>query len=120
LLREDPAGPLQLEGPWRLTCLTAGFETLVLVPIKDEGENIGLLQLNGTGKDRVSREDMPFLELVSRHIASAIRHLKDAEALQKRMLYDRVTAGAMAILSGYDNRGEVLKKLIDLLTRRLG
>lgn len=119
-MREDPTGPLQLEGPWRLACLAAGFETLVLIPLKEKGENTGLLQLNGKGKGCVSRDDMPFLELVSRHISSTVRHIRNTEALQKRGLHDRVMAGAMAILSGYNNREEVLRKLIDLLTRRLG
>ncbi len=82
-LKDDGKGPLQLEGSWRLTCVKHGYETIVLVPIKDEGENIGLLQLNGKHKNLVTRDDMPFLELVSRYIASAIRHMKDSEALQE-------------------------------------
>ncbi|HBX23235.1 MAG TPA: hypothetical protein DEF34_06360 [Desulfotomaculum sp.] len=82
-LKDDEKGPLQLEGPWRLTCVRHGYETIVLVPIKDDEENIGLLQLNGRHKNLVTREDMPFLELVSRYIASAIRHMKDSEALQE-------------------------------------
>lgn len=82
-LKEDEKGPLQLEGPWRLTCVRQGFETIVLVPIKDDGENIGLLQLNGRQKNLVTHDDMPFLELAGRHIASAIRHMKDSEALQE-------------------------------------
>lgn len=82
-LKDDEKGPLQLEGPWRLTCIRHGYETIVLVPIKNEGENIGLLQLNGMHKNLVTRDDMPFLELVSRYIASAIRHMKDSEALQE-------------------------------------
>lgn len=80
---DDPRGPLKLEGPWRLTCIDSGYQTIVLVPIKDEGENIGLLQLNGTHQNQVTKEDMPFLELVSRYIASAVRHMKDSEALQE-------------------------------------
>lgn len=83
-MRDDKTGPLhQLDGPWRLTCVTAGFETLVLVPIKNAGQNIGILHLVGFRKHLVAREDMSFLELVSRHIGSAVKHLKAAEALQE-------------------------------------
>ena len=82
-LKDDEKGPLQLEGPWRLTCVRHGYETIVLVPIKDDGRNIGLLQLNGKHKNLVTRDDMPFLELASRYIASAIQHMKDSEALQE-------------------------------------
>lgn len=82
-MKEDSTGPLQLQGPWRLTCLEAGFETLVLVPIKNENQNIGLLQLNGIYKNQIHRSEMSFLELVSRHIASAINHLQDARALRE-------------------------------------
>lgn len=82
-MKGDKKGPLQLKGSWRLTCYYAGFETVVLVPIKDEGQNIGILQINGIHQDLITREDMPFLELVSRHIASAVKHLKDAEALEE-------------------------------------
>lgn len=82
-LRDDENGPLQLEESWRLTCVHHGYETIVLVPIKDDGENIGLLQLNGRQKNLVTHDDMPFLELVGRYIASAIRHMKDSEALQE-------------------------------------
>ncbi len=82
-IKDDENGPLKLNGPWRLTCIKSGYETIALVPIKDEGENIGLLQLNGWHRNLITRDDMPFLELVSRHIASAVRHMKDSEALQE-------------------------------------
>ncbi len=82
-LKDDEKGPLRLKGPWRLTCVYHGYETITLIPIKNDEENIGLLQLNGQQKNLVTHDDMPFLELVGRHIASAIRHMKDSEALQE-------------------------------------
>ena len=82
-LKNDTNGPLKLEGPWRLNCIQSGYETIALVPIKDKEDNIGLLQLNGTCKNLIKRDDLSFLELACRYIASAIRHMKDSEALQE-------------------------------------
>lgn len=82
-LKDDTNGPLKLKGTWRLTCPEAGYETIALIPIKHEGENIGILQLNSTRWNAIVNEDMHFLELISRHMASAVKHFKDAAALRE-------------------------------------
>ncbi|WP_051273637.1 PAS domain S-box protein [Desulfotruncus alcoholivorax] len=82
-IKDDANGPLKLEGAWRLTCPVSGYETITLIPIKHEGNNIGLLQLNSTCRNAIVNEDMYFLELISRHIASAVRHFQDAAALRE-------------------------------------
>ena len=82
-MAQDQASPLNIGGPWRLKCLKMGFETLVLIPIKDEGVHIGILQLADTRSGIIGHEYMSFLEIISHHIAMAVRNIKHAEALQE-------------------------------------
>ena len=54
-------------------CNRAGYESVALVPIRSGAETIGLMQLNGFGRNRLTPTMIGFLEQIGASIGMAIR-----------------------------------------------
>ena len=64
-------------------CFSLGHESIVLIPLREEGHTIGLLQLCHTQRDWFSLQEVEFLERVSRSIGIALRRKQVLEKLQQ-------------------------------------
>ena len=67
----------ELQGSTRNRCNSEGFESVALVPLRSEGETIGLLQLNDRRKGRIARELVLFLEEIGSTIGIALKRKQD-------------------------------------------
>jgi len=63
----------------RKVCNRYGYESVALIPIKSEGENIGLLQINHKGRHLFSKDTIEFLEEVGELMAMAIERKRTEE-----------------------------------------
>jgi PAS domain S-box-containing protein len=90
------ACPLGLEGRTRNRCNAAGYETVVLTPLRAGGKTFGLLQINDRRPDRLDRAGVENLErladgvamLLSRHEMEAA--LAAAEARYRAMFFTNI------------------------------
>jgi PAS domain S-box-containing protein len=64
-------------------CAEAGFRSMALVPIRADGQVVGLLQLNDRRPDRFTLELVQYFEGISRCMGIALARMQDAEALAK-------------------------------------
>ncbi len=62
-------------------CLKSEHKTEALIPIKDEGRDIGMLRLCDNRPELLDEDDISFLELVSIHISFAYRLMVNTQAL---------------------------------------
>jgi diguanylate cyclase (GGDEF)-like protein len=64
-----------------------GYESVALIPIKSEGENIGLIQINDKRRDMFTEECLEYLEMIAEQIALAVqnslKHIKLQETLKE-------------------------------------
>jgi len=79
-------------------CITSGYESVALIPLKAGGGVIGLLQINDRRKGRFSPETVSFLEDLSHSIGIALDRRQAAERLLEsemrlRMAQDAAKAG---------------------------
>jgi len=103
--RTDPANPLFTEGGsfWtnnspalldlpadqdprqdpRNRCIHDGFHSVALIPIKSDGEIIGLLQLNDRRPDRLTPGTVRFFERMSSNIGMLLMRKQAEEALRE-------------------------------------
>lgn len=63
--------PEQL-GPVRGRCLTSGFETIALVPVRAGGETVGMLYLSDPSPDAIPQETFALLERFCNEVGSAL------------------------------------------------
>jgi diguanylate cyclase (GGDEF)-like protein len=61
-------------GKTRNYCNWCGYESVALVPIKSEGKNIGLIQLNDKRRGMFNDEKIEFLEMIAEQIALAVQN----------------------------------------------
>ena len=61
-------------GKTRNYCNWSGYESVALVPIKSEGKNIGLIQLNDKRRDIFTEDKLEFLEMIAEQIALAVQN----------------------------------------------
>ena len=66
---------------FRGICIASGFESLALIPLRHQGQNLGLIHLADETPDRLSPKKMEFLESLAPLISSAIHRLNLEEAL---------------------------------------
>ncbi len=67
-----------LEGPMKAPCMSKGYESLALIPLRSGEEIVGLLQLNDKLPDRFDLNSIEFLEGVAASIGIALAR-KEAE-----------------------------------------
>lgn len=80
---------------FRNRCNTEGYETVLLVPLKYNGYNIGLLQVNDIRVDVLSQDDLDTIEAISLCISSAVgfiietdKNREQKQELLKSKLFD--------------------------------
>lgn len=61
-------------GPTRNYCNAAGYEAVALIPIKTEGEIIGLIQLNNKREGIFTKDLIEFVEMIGEQIGLAIKN----------------------------------------------
>ena len=72
----------------RNTCQGEGYESVALIPIRDDGETLGLLQLNDRRPGRFNEETIRFLEGLGKVIGNSLgRDNKWREALEELERY---------------------------------
>jgi len=74
-------------GKTRNYCNWCGYESVALIPIKSEGEKIGLIQINDKRRDMFTEEILEYLEMIAEQIALAVQnsltHAKLQETLEE-------------------------------------
>lgn len=88
-------------------CLTAGYESIALIPVRSGSAIVGLLQLNDRAPNRFSEEMIAFLEATSHSIGIALARQQSRETLERtiehlRLALDAANAGTweMNMLTG--------------------
>lgn len=66
----------------RNRCNGEGYESVALIPIKSDGENIGLLQLNDSRTNRFTIDTIEFFEIICDSIGIAFKRIKQQEELE--------------------------------------
>ena len=69
-------------GPARYRCVKQGFDSLALIPLRSEGQIIGLLQVCAKGRDRFPPDTVRFLEAIVSSIAVAMARDRAETALR--------------------------------------
>ncbi len=85
------------QGRTRNYCNSCGFRSVALVPIRTEGEIIGLIQLNDRQPDRLSSELIDFLQMVGEQVGLAVRNSMIYSKLQQSLEEIRVLRGILPI-----------------------
>jgi HD-GYP domain-containing protein (c-di-GMP phosphodiesterase class II) len=89
--------------PWREQALQGGYASSIAVPLKDEGETIGALNVCSSRKDAFGDEETTFLSEVAGDIAVAVRtwRLEGSlrRAVQRIQQLFRKTIEAIAMLA---------------------
>ena len=80
----------------RNLCVHEGFLSVALIPIRENQEIIGLLQLNDREKDRLTLDMIHFFEGISASIGVALKRKQAEEALKKA---NKVTTGILESIS---------------------
>ena len=79
----------------RISCQAKGFESMALIPIRDNGEVLGLLQLNDHRPDCFTPETIRFLEEMGKKIGETLGAInRRKEALEELELYRRALKSA--------------------------
>ncbi len=73
----------QLGAEVRGTCIQTGYESIALVPIKAEGEVVGLMQLNDSRPGRFTPTTIQFLEQICASIGMALKRQRAEETLRE-------------------------------------
>jgi len=92
----------------RLTCLREGFQSLVCLPLRARGQDLGLLNVQSRAHREFSREDQELLMAIGNQIGIAIenaRLIDDAE--RRRATLDSVMRSLVDGLLLIDQRGQV-------------
>jgi PAS domain S-box-containing protein len=64
-------------------CLRDGYASMVLVPIRNQERNVGLIQLNDRRKEAFTIETVELLEGIASHIGAALMRKQAEEALRQ-------------------------------------
>ena len=98
------------QGPSRDRCNTAGYESLALIPLRMTGQTLGLLQLNGTRRDRFTPEAIARYERLAGHVAIAVAHRLAKTALQQNDLRFQAILDSLhdAAITVFDRDGKFL------------
>jgi len=79
----------------RISCQAKGFESMALIPIRDDSEVLGLLQLNDHRPDCFTPETIRFLEEMGKNIGETLGAInRRKEALEELELYRRALKSA--------------------------
>jgi PAS domain S-box-containing protein len=81
-------------------CVREGFETHALIPLRDGGETIGLLQLSDPRAGALGAEDLTFLERLGASVGIALSRRRGEMALrQSRELFETAFRSAPVLMA---------------------
>jgi len=94
----------------RNTCMKFGYGSVMLIPIREKGRIVGLLQLNARMRESFTLNEVNALEDISAHIGEALMRKHAEEEIKKseekyRMLFENMTVGFALHEMLYDNDG---------------
>ena len=89
----------ELQGRTRNYCNTCGYESVALVPIKSEGENIGLIQLNDMRSGMFTQDLIEFMEMIGEQVGLAVQNTLNHTKLKESLLENRTLSGLLTICS---------------------
>jgi len=58
----------------RGTCISCGYESVALIPIKSKGRIVGLIQLNDKRKNMFTEDLIDYMEMIGEHIGLAVEN----------------------------------------------
>ena len=67
----------------RNSCIHQGFSSIALIPVRNQDRIVGLIHLNGRGKDCFTLTTVELLEGIAVHIGEALMRKRAEEALRK-------------------------------------
>ncbi|HEY9595833.1 MAG TPA: PAS domain S-box protein [Spirochaetia bacterium] len=77
------------QAPTRNRCNGMGYETVVLIPLRTQRRNFGLIQFNDERVDHLSREDVAELEGLVMYVAIALAKLVTEDALSEASRFNQ-------------------------------
>lgn len=90
---------LRMPPGMRFHCHKAGYESLLLVPLRTGGSTLGLLQFNNKEKDRYSKQFTSLIERLAEHISVAVAQRLTEENLKaKQMELEEMNAALKVLL----------------------
>ena len=75
---------------FRGRCISQGFQTLALIPLRHAGEVIGLMHLSDRRPEMLDDDDVAFLERLGASVGAALAHHLAAETVRKEAERTRV------------------------------
>jgi len=103
------------KGRYRNLCNEFGLESLALIPIRDGGQILGLIQLADCRKDTISSKTVETLERLAMHLGTAIQRVRAEEAL--RAAHDDLDVTVKRRTAELTRANEALQKEIAERTR---
>ena len=93
----------------RKLCALHGYESVALIPIRNNDKIIGLIQFNDHRKDVFNRNNVEFLEGIALYIGTALMRKQAEERLRKNEeLLRSITQNAPEIIIQLDRQGTIL------------
>lgn len=89
---------LQMPPGMRFLCHKAGYESILLVPLRTGGNTLGLLQFNNKEKDRFSKRFISLMERLADHISVAVAQRLTEENLKAKQLELEEMNAALRVL----------------------
>lgn len=105
-----------LQGPTRNRCNGEGFESVALIPLRSDGEIIGLLQLNDRREGMFDEETIAFFEDIGASIGVAFTRMQAEENLTNR---SKELKDVVNMMAGREIRMAELKEEIDALRQQI-
>jgi PAS domain S-box-containing protein len=95
---------LQMQPGMRFHCHKAGYESLLLVPLRTGGNTLGLLQFNNKERNRYSKQFISLMERLADHISVAVAQRLTEENLKaKQMELEEMNAALKVLLRNREN-----------------
>jgi hypothetical protein len=90
-------------------CNSSGYESVALIPVRAQGERIGLIQLNDHRKTMFDKSLIEYMEMIAEHVGLAVRNALIHSKLKAALDEIRVLRGILPICAGCkkirDDRG---------------
>ncbi len=90
-------GEEERQGRTRNTCNSCGYESVALIPIKSEGERVGLIQLNDMKQGMFTEDLIEYTEMIAEQIGLAVRNALTHTRLKETLQEIRVLRGLLPI-----------------------
>jgi|GEM_PF-1296129 len=95
----------------RNTCMSYGYSTMAIVPIRTQDDTFGLLHLNAHQKGRLTLELVERLEGIAAHIGEALARKQSVQSLRESEARLREAVGQLA--ASYTSSIELLGQVVE-------